>query len=162
MYTIFGDKMKEKIKKIVTPIFLSILCGMVCGRLMFGIYEDKGSSLLDSNVIYLLEDASYEDIDSMKASTLSSNYMYYEEDGNYKAVVAMTKNKNNIEKIRSVYDNELTISQYLLNDENINSKLEEYDIRIENSEDKEEIRNIIMEMIGIYKDSDDIKMVKIS
>lgn len=162
MYTIFGDKMKEKIKKIVTPIFLSILCGMVCGRLMFSIYEDKGSSLLDSNVIYLLEDASYEDIDSMKASTLSSNYMYYEEDGNYKAVVAMTKNKNNIEKIRSVYDNELTISQYLLNDENINSKLEEYDIRIENSEDKEEIRNIIMEMIGIYKDSDDIKMVKIS
>lgn len=162
MYTIFGDKMKEKIKKIVTPIFLSILCGMVCGRLMFSIYEDKGSSLLDSNVIYLLEDASYEDIDSMKASTLSSNYMYYEEDGNYKAVVAMTKNKNNIEKIRSVYDNELTISQYLLNDENINSKLEEYDTRIENSEDKEEIRNIIMEMIGIYKDSDDIKMVKIS
>lgn len=162
MYTIFGDKMKEKIKKIVTPIFLSILCGMVCGRLMFSIYEDKGSSLLDSNVIYLLEDASYEDIDSMKASTLSSSYMYYEEDGNYKAVVAMTKNKNNIEKIRSVYDNELTISQYLLNDENINSKLEEYDIRIENSEDKEEIRNIIMEMIGIYKDSDDIKMVKIS
>lgn len=162
MYTIFGDKMKEKIKKIVTPIFLSILCGMVCGRLMFSIYEDKGSSLLDSNVIYLLEDASYEDIDSMKASTLSSNYMYYEEDGNYKAVVAMTKNKNNIEKIRSVYDNELTISQYLLNDETINSKLEEYDTRIENSEDKEEIRNIIMEMIGIYKDSDDIKMVKIS
>ena len=135
---------------------------MVCGRLMFSIYEDKGSSLLDSNVIYLLEDASYEDIDSMKASTLSSNYMYYEEDGNYKAVVAMTKNKNNIEKIRSVYDNELTISQYLLNDETINSKLEEYDTRIENSEDKEEIRNIIMEMIGIYKDSDDIKMVKIS
>lgn len=162
MYTIFGDKMKEKIKKIVTPIFLSILCGMVCGRLMFSIYEDRGSSVLDSNVIYLLEDASYEDIDSMKASTLSSSYMYYEEDGNYKAVVAMTKNKNNIEKIRSVYDNELTISEYLLNDEDINSKLEEYDTRIENSEDEEEIRNIIMEMIGIYKDSDDIKMVKIS
>lgn len=162
MYTIFGDKMKDKIKKIVTPIFLSILCGMVCGRLMFSIYEDKGSSILDSNVIYLLEDASYEDIDSMKASTLSSSYMYYEEDGNYKAVVAMTKNKNNIEKIRSVYDNELTISEYLLNDEGINSKLEEYDMRIENSNDKEEIRDIVIEMISIYKDSDDIKMVKIS
>ena len=154
--------MKKLLKKIFLPIFLSVLCGFLCGKLMFSIYEDKGSSLLDSNVIYLLEDASYEDIDSMKASTLSSNYMYYEEDGNYKAVVAMTKNKNNIEKIRSVYDNELTISQYLLNDETINSKLEEYDTRIENSEDKEEIRNIIMEMIGIYKDSDDIKMVKIS
>ena len=110
--------MKKLLKKICLPIFLSVLCGFLCGRLMFSIYEDKGSSLLDSNVIYLLEDASYEDIDSMKASTLSSNYMYYEEDGNYKAVVAMTKNKNNIEKIRSVYDNELTISQYLLNDEN--------------------------------------------
>ena len=154
--------MKEKIKKIVTPIFLSVLCGLICGRVIFSIYEDKGSSVLDSNVIYLLEDSSYDDYDSMKASTISSDYVYYEEDGKYKAVVAMTKNKDNIDKIKSVYDNELTVSEYLLNDDDINNKLEEYDIKLENTDSDDEIKSIIIEMINIYKGEEDGKMVKIS
>lgn len=154
--------MKEKIKKIVTPIFLSVLCGLVCGRVMFSIYEDKGSNILDSNVIYLLEDAEYDDYESMKASTISSNYVYYEEDGKYKAVVAMTKNKDNIEKIKSVYDSELSISEYLLNDDDINNKLEEYDVKLENVNEKEEIKDIIIEMINVYKGLENVKMVKIS
>lgn len=162
MYTIFGDDMKEKIKKIVTPIFLSIICGMVCGRLMFSIYEDKGSSILDSNVIYLLEDETYDDYDTMKASTITSNYMYYEEDGKYNAVVAMTKNKDNIKKIEQVYNKELNVSKYFVSDESINNKLDEYDMKIENTENKEELQKIIIEMISIYKDSENIKMVKIS
>ena len=162
MYTIFGDKMKDKIKKIVTPIFLSVLCGAVCGKLVFSIYEDKESNLINSNVVYLLEDSSYDDYDSMKASVISSNYVYYEEDGKYRAVVAMTKNKNNIDKIKKVYGSELTISEYLLNDENINSKLKEYDIKLGNVKRKDDIKDIIMEMINIYKGLEDIKMVKIS
>ena len=46
--------MKKKIGKIVIPIFISILCGFVCGRVMFSIYEDKGSDILDSKSVYLL------------------------------------------------------------------------------------------------------------
>ena len=153
--------MKLKIKKIVTPIFLSVLCGMICGKLMFSIYEEKGSSILNSNIIYLLEDSSYDDYDTMKASIISSNYIYYEEDGQYKRVVAMTKNKDNIEKIKNVYNRELTITEYLLSDEEINNKLEEYDLRIQNTEDKDELQTIIIEMINIYKGEEDIKMVKI-
>ena len=44
--------MKSKLKKIVIPIFLAVICGTLCGRLMFNIYEEKGSSTLNSNVIY--------------------------------------------------------------------------------------------------------------
>jgi len=162
VYTIFGDKMKDKIKKIVTPIFLSVVCGCVCGRVMFSIYEDKGSSILDSNLIYLLEDNAYDDYDSMKASTISSNYIYYEDDGKYKRVVAMTKNKDNIDKIRNVYDSELIMHEYLLNDEEINNKLEEYDSRLEKVNSENEIKDIIIDMINVYKGLEDIKMVKIS
>lgn len=154
--------MKEKLKKIVMPIFLSVLCGVLCGRLVFSIYEDKGSDILSSNIIYLLEDASYEDYDTMKASTISGSYIYYEEDGKYNAVVAMTKNKDNITKIEEAYSKNLTVSEYLLNDDEINTKLEEYDEKLKNTDDKEEIQKIIIEMISIYKDNDKVKMVKIS
>ena len=152
----------NKLKKIVVPIFLSVFCGFVCGRLMFNIYEDKGSSILDSNVIYLLQDSSYSDYETMKASGVSANYIYYEEDGKYNMVVAMTKNKNNIEKIKEVYGKDLKVTEYLLSDDSINDMIDEYDIKLEATTDGEEIKKIIIDMINIYKDREDVKMAKIS
>ena len=152
----------NKLKKIVVPIFLSVFCGFVCGRLMFSIYEDKGSSILDSNVIYLLQDSSYSDYETMKASVVSANYIYYEEDGKYNMVVAMTKNKNNIEKIKEVYGKDLKVTEYLLSDDSINDMIDEYDIKLGSTTDGEEIKKIIIDMINIYKDREDVKMAKIS
>lgn len=154
--------MKSKIKKVVMPIFLSVVCGFLCGRLVFGIYEDKGASVLESDVIYLLEDEAYDNFDDMKASTISESYIYYEEDGKYNAVVAMTKMEDNIKKIEEAYNKELRVSEYLLNNDDINSKVDEYDKKLESTEDKGEIQKLMIEMINIYKDYDDIKMVKIS
>ena len=117
--------MKSKLKKIVIPIFLAVICGALCGRLMFNIYEEKGSSTLNSNVIYLLLDTSYNNYDEMKASTISSNYIYYEDKGKYNVVVALTKNEDNISKIEELYNKKLTINKYLINDEEIINKLTE-------------------------------------
>ena len=144
-------KLKKRLKKIVVPIFLSVLCGFICGRLMFSIYEEESSNSLSSNVIYMLEDASYKDYDTMKASTLSANYIYYKEDNKYNTVLA----------IEDVYDKELKVVKYLLSNEEVNNKIEEYDIKIKNTSDKEEIKNIIEEVINIYKGEDNIKISKI-
>lgn len=152
----------NKLKKIVVPIFLSVFCGFVCGRLMFSIYEDKGSNVLNSNVIYLLQDSSYSDYETMKASGVSANYIYYEEDGKYNMVVAMTKNKNNIEKIKEVYGKDLKVTEYLLGDDSINDMIDEYDIKLGSTTDGEEIKKIIIDMINIYKNREDVKMAKIS
>lgn len=143
------------------PIFLSVICGGVCGRLLFSIYEDKSVSILDSNIIYLLEDYSYDDYDSMKASSLS-NYIYYEDNGKYNRVIAITKNKDNIKKIENIYDRKLNIKEYLLSDMEIIEKINEYDKKIEKSNSDEEIRNIVLEMLELYKARDDVKMAKIS
>lgn len=153
--------MKERLKKIFIPIFLSIICGSICGRLLFSIYEEKASNNLSSNVIYLLEDSSYNDYNSMKTSRLS-NYIYYKDDGKYNAVIGITKNKKNIKKIEKVYNKELNIKKYLLSNEEIIDKIEDYDKKIESSDNNEEIRSVVLEMLEIYKDRDDIKMVKIS
>lgn len=154
--------MKSKLKKIVIPIFLAVICGFLCGRLMFNIYEEKGSSTLNSNVIYLLLDTSYNNYDEMKASTISSNYIYYEDKGKYNVVVALTKNEDNISKIEELYNKKLTINKYLINDEEIINKLNEYDEKLSNSTNNDEIKDIIRDMNSIYKDKEDIKMVKIS
>ena len=36
----------------------------------------------------------------MKASSLSNNYIYYEDEGKYNTIIAITKNKDNIDKIK--------------------------------------------------------------
>lgn len=153
--------MRERLKKIFIPIFLSVICGGVCGRMLFSIYEEKASNTLSSNVIYLLEDSSYDDYDSMKAANLS-NYIYYEDNGKYNAVIGITKDKDNIKKIEKIYNKELNIKKYLLSNEEIINKINEYDKRIESSNSDEEIRKIVLEMLALYKTRDDIKMVKIS
>ena len=154
--------MKKKLNKVFIPIFLSIICGFLCGRLMFSIYEDKGSNIINSDIIYLLEDTSYKDYNTMKSKENISNYIYYEDNGNYNTVIAMTKNKDNIDKIKSIYNKDLNVTEYLLNDNDINNKIEEYDKKIVNTNDNEEIKTIVSEIIDTYKDKEDIKMTKIS
>lgn len=153
--------MKERLKKIFIPIFLSVVCGSICGRLLFSIYEEKASNTLSSNVIYMLIDSSYDDYDSMKASSLG-NYIYYEDNGKYNAVIGITKNKDNIKKIEKIYNKELNIKEYLLNNKEIIDSINEYDKRIEKSTNEEEIKKVVLEMLELYKARDDIKMAKIS
>ena len=154
--------MKNKLRKVFMPIFLSIICGFLCGRLMFSIYEDKGKDILNSNIIYLLEDTSYKDYDSMKSNENMSSYIYYKDNDSYNTVVAMTKNKDNIDKIKKVYDKELNVTKYFLDDIDINNKIDEYDEKIVSTSDNEEIKGIVSEIIDTYKDKEDIKMIKIS
>ena len=154
--------MKKKIKQIVVPIFLSVLCGFICGRLMFSIHEEKGKNILELNTIYLLKDNSYSDYDSMKASSLSNNYIYYEDEGKYNTIIAITKNKDNIDKIKKKYNKELTIMEYLLKDEEMNNKLEAYDLELTKAQKDEDIKEVINKMINVYKDKEDVKMIKIS
>ncbi len=153
--------MKERLKKIFIPIFLSVVCGSICGRLLFSIYEEKASDTLSSNVIYMLIDSSYDDYDSMKASSLG-NYIYYEDNGKYNAVIGITKNKDNIKKIEKIYNKELNIKEYLLNNKEIIDSINEYDNIIEKSTNEEEIKKVVLEMLELYKERDDIKMAKIS
>ena len=154
--------MKKLLKKIFLPIFLSVLCGFLCGRLMFSIYEDKEKYIISSSVIYLLEDTSYDNYNDMKTSFVSNNYIYYEENGKYNTVIAMTKDKNNIDKIEGAYDKKFTVVEYLLADSEINKKIDEYDKKIENTTDNNDIKLLVEELNGIYKGREDIKMVKIS
>lgn len=152
--------MKSLFKKICMPLILSVICGFICGRVVFSIYKDK--SIIDSNIIYLLKDDSYSDYDTMKASYLSEEYTYFEEDGTFNTIVAVTKDKDNIGKIEDVYGSDLTVLKYLLNDKELISTIDDYDNKIKNTTDKEEIKEIISSMNNIYKERDNIKMVKIS
>ena len=48
-----GEKMKKIIGKVLIPIFLSVICGSICGKLVYGIYDIKQSDEVKEAMIEL-------------------------------------------------------------------------------------------------------------
>ena len=118
--------MKEKIinqtKKVVIPVFISILCGGICGKIVYNIY-DENDTFLTNSTMYLLQAGAYSSYDNMRANTMGNNYVYYEDDGLYKAIIGITSSYDNIEKIKNAYNGEVIVNEYYLNDIELSSPI---------------------------------------
>ena len=154
--------MIKKLKRSILPIFLAVICGSVCGKLVCDIYVGSLSHNMDIPMIYLIQAGSYSTYDNMVDNTNVSNYIYYEDDGKYKPIVGLTLDSNNISKIKGVYDGETIVTEYYSDDSALNKKIKEYDEIINNTTDESEIKNIVLEMIDLYKDSDKNTLIRIS
>lgn len=150
-----GEKMKKIIGKVLIPIFLSVICGSICGKLVYGIYDKKLEADIQGKKIYLIQAGAYSTYDNMISNTSLNNYVYYEDnDGLFKSIIGLTEDEENIEKIKNTYKDEVIISEYYSNDIELNKRIMEYDEKIKNSESKEEIQKIVLEMLRLYKDND--------
>ncbi len=155
--------MKTLIKKVLIPIFLSVICGSICGKVVYDIYDKDIVKEINGEKIYLLQAGAYSSYDNMVKNTLVNNYIYYEDfDGLYKAIIGITENYNNIDKIKNTYGKEVIVSEYYSKNKELNTKIKEYDKKISKSENKEEIQSTVLEMLTLYKDNDDKTLVKIS
>ena len=110
--------MKEILKKAMMPIFLSIVFGGICGQIVYKIYLGNTELALGGNLIYLIQSGAYSSYDNMRANTIGYDYVYYEEDNLYKAIIGVTKNKDNIEKIKKTYGKEVIVNEYYTEDKN--------------------------------------------
>ncbi len=154
--------MKEILKKAMIPIFLSIIIGGICGRIVYKIYLGNTDLLYEGNLIYLIQSGSYSSYDNMRTNTIGYDYIYYEEDNVYKTVIGVTKNKSNIEKIKDIYGNNIIINEYYIDDSILNNKIIEYDKKLSNEKNNDKIKEIIGDMLYMYKDKNDVKLTKIS
>lgn len=145
--------MKKKLKKVLFPIFLSVLCGSICGRLVYDIYNKKLDDDINGKKIYLIQAGAYSTYDNMVNQTLLSNYVYYEdEDGLYKSIIGITEDYDNIEKIKNTYQSDVVISEYYSKDKTLNEQIEEYDEKIKTTIEETEIKKLVLKVLTLYKD----------
>lgn len=154
--------MKEILKKAMIPIFLSIICGCICGRVVYKIYLGENELAYNGNLIYLVQSGAYSTYDNMRANTIGYDYVYYEEDNLYKTVIGITKNKKNIDKIKEVYDGDVIVTEYYIEDAVLNNKIVEYDNILLKEKENIKIKDIVIKMLNLYKENNDIKLIKIS
>ena len=147
--------MIRKIKKVLFPIFLSVICGSVFGHLVYNIYDGELESVVKGEKVYLIQAGAYSSYDTMVSNTSLGNYVYYEDDdGLFKSIIGITGNASNIEKIKNTYDGEVIVSEYYSMDLELLKKIDEYDKKIEDSKDKNNTKKIVLDMLGLYKDKD--------
>ena len=155
--------MKKILRKVFIPIFLSVICGSICGKLIYDIYDKDIKKEIEGDKIYLLQAGAYSSYDNMVENTLVNNYIYYEDhDGLYKAIIGITEDYNNINKIKNSYGKDIIVSEYYSKNKELNNKIKEIDRIINKSNNNEEIQKEVLEMLSLYKDSDDKTLVKIS
>lgn len=153
----------KQIKKVVMPILLSVICGAICGKLIYQIYDKKIETDINGEKIYLIQAGAYSTYDNMIHNTSVNNYVYYkDQDGLFKSIIGLTEDEKNIEKIKNTYQDEVIISQYYSKDKELNQKIKEYDSKIKNSQNEEEIKKIVLEMLSLYKDKDTVLTQTIS
>ena len=156
--------MKEKIinqtKKVVIPVFISIICGAICGKIVYNIY-DENDTFLTNSTMYLLQAGAYSSYDNMRANTMGNNYVYYEDDGLYKAIIGITSSYDNIEKIKNAYNGEVIVNEYYLNDIELSNKIYELDKELSKEEDSNNIKEIINSMLALYKEGN-INLTKVN
>ena len=155
--------MRNLLKRVFIPIFLSVICGSICGMLVYDIYDRDFTAKVNGDKIYLLQAGAYSNYDNMIKNTLVNNYIYYEDsDGLYKAIIGITEDFNNINKLRDIYDGEIIVNEYYSKNIELNKKIHEFDKKISKSNNVDEIKNTALEMLSLYKDNDDKTLVKIT
>jgi hypothetical protein len=151
--------MKKIIRGIFIPLVVSMLFGYVCGKLVYQVYEDKIDDKLSSSRLYLVENGEYLTYDSMREENNGSNYIYYKDDDSYKTVIGITGNEVNIDKIRSLYDTTVRVNEYYISNDYLNDKQDEYDVMLSNTDDMREVREVVDNILNLYRDDKTIKLV---
>lgn len=140
-------------KNVIIVIVLGILTGFLFGNLIYKNYSGIEYLNEDGNIYYVQYGVyTSQDAALSNASNLD-NYLIQEMDDKYYVYLGVTTNYNTALKIQNLY-NEQDIhtyirSDYVSNSETLN-KLKEYDLKLEDLEQEEEIKEVIKEIFSEF------------
>ena len=101
--------MKKIVRSIFIPIIIAVLFGLISGRFVYRTYKDNLYNNLTSSRVYLLENGIYDSVENMREENSTNNYIYYKDNDKYKTVIGITNNYNNIDKIKKLYNDNISI-----------------------------------------------------
>ena len=159
VYYIIGDNMKKIIRGIFLPLVISVIFGFVCGKIVYRIYDEKLESKLTSSRLYLVQNGEYLTYDSMREENSGNNYVYYKDEDGYKTVIGITRDEKNIDKIKNLYSDSVKIEEYYVSNELLNEKQNEYDKILSDTDDLYEVREVVDNILNLYREDETIRLV---
>lgn len=159
LYHYYGDDMKKIFRGVLVPLVISIMFGFICGKLVYKVYDEELENKLSSSKLYLIENGQYLTYDSMREENNGNNYVYYKDEDGYKTVIGITRDENNIDKIKSLYSDKMNVEEYYVSNELLNDKQDEYDEILNNTDDVYKVKEVVDNILNLYREEDTIKLV---
>lgn len=154
--------MKKIVRSIFIPIIIAILFGIISGRFVYRTYKDNLYNNLTSSRLYLLENGIYDSLENMREENSTNNYIYYKDNDKYKTVIGITNNYNNIDKIKKLYNDNLSIEEYYIGSNNLDSRQIEYEKILSSTNDLKEVKEAVDNILNLYRSDDNIKLISIN
>jgi len=151
--------MKRILKGYIIPLVVSVIFGFISAKLVYSVYNDDVEKKLSSSKLYLIENGVYLTYDNMREENNGNNYVYYKDDDGYKTVVGITKDYDNIDKIKSLYSDSVKIEEYYISTELLDDKQNEYDLLLSKTDDVYEVKEVVDNILNLYREEDTIKLV---
>lgn len=162
VYNGIGDLMRKKVLGIIIPVIISIIFGYVCGKFVYKTYRDNLYDNLKSKRLYLVQKGKYDSYDEMREDNNGNNYVYYQDEDGYKTVVGITMYYDNVDKIKKLYSDKLEVSEYYVSNDFFNNKQNEYDDELMNTNDIYEVKEVVDNILNLYRSDDSIKLISIN
>lgn len=162
VYNGIGDLMRKKVLGIIIPVIISIIFGYVCGKFVYKSYRDNLYDNLKSKRLYLVQKGKYDSYDEMREDNNGNNYVYYQDEEGYKTVVGITMYYDNVDKIKKLYSDKLEVSEYYVSNDFFNNKQNEYDDELMNTNDIYEVKEVVDNILNLYRSDDSIKLISIN
>ena len=145
-------------KKTLFWVFLALISGSLLGKFTFDTYENIEVSKvinIDDNV-YMLKYGIYKNVDEMFEQIIDiDRYIYTEEENKVTAYIAISTTKENINKIKTIYDEKGIITSIekikISNDEFIQN-LNEYEKLLSATEDEQSLLIIQKQILSCYEE----------
>ena len=162
VYNGIGDLMRKKVLGIIIPVIISIIFGYVCGKFVYKTYRDNLYDNLKSRRLYLVQKGKYDSYDEMREDNNVNNYVYYQDEDGYKTVVGITMYYDNVDKIKKLYSDKLEVSEYYVSNDFFNNKQTEYDDELTNTNDIYEVKEVVDNILNLYRSDASIKLISIN
>lgn len=142
--------------KLLFPVSLSILIGIICGKLVFSQYSNNIKEVvLETQPIYLLQQGVYSSLESMEENTSNiSDYLYVKQDDKYYVYLGVTSDKDIANKVKENYNNvDIYIKENNISNEDLILKIKENDQSIQENTTKKDILSLSKKSLEIYEET---------
>lgn len=143
-------------KKMIVAILAVVLVGTLFGTVLRK-KEETYESLQEENLVYFLSLGNFSTKEEAeKKSDPYAAKLILKEDGKYDVYVGMTRDEENLDKIKNACQKEkgkLSVREMSVNNDKFLSELKQYDVLLKNTEVKEEIISILQSVFSTYEET---------
>ena len=129
-----------------------ILLGIIFAGFLILKYKNKDIDVLSTETVYLLQIGAYQNHENVvKVTKTLPSYVIIEEDGKTKIIVGITKDNNNLEKLKKNYEN-IYIREEQIDNKEFLDYLTKYDYLLNETNNYETIEQINHKILNKYSE----------